>query len=529
MRNTRLPLSSSNVLALICSLFLTPEQQIAAAQAEEEVRIPAAGPPRYEAVGELYEEACASCHGEFMQGAPLGVPLVGGELQNGSSIDEIRKSIDDGNPDKGMPAWSGVLQKEQLQSLAIYVAERRSGYDYDDYRMASSLEIPRGPQKSRHHDFYLETVADGLEPLPFSIAPMPGGRILLSEKKRGLSMVSAKGVKLPLIAGTPQPYSGKEAPVNPLGLERGIGWLQDIALHPDYEANGWVYLYHGDHCVSCNEISRQTSEPVSMAKVVRGRIRDGQWIDEELIWSTGLENYTAVTDILLGGRIAFDTGGHLFFSVGAKAGFYDRGIQDPGKPWGKIHRVFDDGRIPQDNPFVGVEGAIESIWTLGHRVPQGLEYDAHTGNMWSTEHGPRGGDEVNLLTPGGNYGWPMTSRGVHYDGRAVAGMLGIEFDMDDIEQPAVDMTPSPAISSLVVYHGEKFPHWQGNLIVGSLKAHTLFRLVVVDTILVEKEVLLEGIGRIRDVEVESDGDILLLIENASGGKILRLSPDKLMH
>jgi len=508
----------------ICLLLSLTGQQAAAAEAEEEVSAPPRGPPRYEAIGELYQQLCSACHGEQLQGTTLGVSLLEEELQNGNSITEIRKSISDGNPDTEMVAWSTVLQEEQIQSLAIYVAEQRSGYSYDDYKIASTLEIPQGLQKSTHHDFFLDSVIDGLDPLPFSIAPMPDGQILLTEKKLGLSVVSAKGSQSPLITGTPLPYTGREAQVNPQGLERGIGWLQDVALHPDYESNGWIYLYHGDHCESCNEISRENGEPVSMARLVRGRLRDGQWVDEESIWSTGVENYTAVTDILLGGRIAFDTSGHVFFSIGAKAGFYEPGIQDPGKPWGKIHRVFDDGRIPPDNPLVGVSEAIKSIWTIGHRTPQGLEYDAVTGRLWSTEHGPRGGDEVNLLTPGSNYGWPLTSRGVHYDGTAIEDMLDFEFDVVEFEQPVVDMTPSPAISSFIVYHGEKFPHWQGNLIVGSLKAQTLFRLMIEDNKLVEKELLINGIGRIRDIEVDSEGSILLLIENAAGGKILRLRP-----
>jgi glucose/arabinose dehydrogenase len=404
------------------------------------------------------------------------------------------------------------------------VAEQRSGYSYDHYSIASSLEIPQGLQESEHHDFQLDIVIDGIDPLPYSIAPMPDGNILLSEKKRGLSIVSAEGSQSAVISGTPLPYTAREAQVNPQGLERGIGWLQDVALHPDYESNGWVYLYHGDHCESCNDISRENGRPVSMARLVRGRIDDGHWVDEESIWSTGVENYTATTDILLGGRIAFDSNGHVFFSIGAKAGFYEPGIQEISKPWGKIHRVMDDGRVPRDNPFVGVSGAVKSIWTIGHRTPQGLEYDVETNRLWGSEHGPRGGDEVNLLTPGSNYGWPFVSQGVHYDGTAIENMIDFEFDVVEIERPVVDMTPSPAISSFVVYHGDEFPQWEGDLVVGSLKAQTLFRLKILNDKLVEQETLIDGIGRIRDIEVDADGTLLLLIENAAGGKILRLRP-----
>ena len=148
-----------------------------------------------------------------------------------------------------------------------------------------------------------------------------------------------------------------------------------------------------------------------------------------------------------------------------------RGVQDLGAPDGKIHRMHDDGRVPTDNPFVGHPDAIPTIWTYGHRSPQGLEYNTAWGELWGTEMGPRGGDEVNRLLPGHNYGWPLTSKGVHYNGRPVDGRgLGIEFDVDDLEPPIVDLTPSVAVSSFVFYDGDAFGQWRNHLLVGSLKA-----------------------------------------------------------
>ena len=143
--------------------------------------------------------------------------------------------------------------------------------------------------------------------------------------------------------------------------------------------------------------------------------------------------------------------------------------------------------------------------------------------LWSTEHGARGGDEVNVIEPGENYGWPLVTSGMHYDGTSIEDRFDVDFDRGDIRMPLVDLVPSPAISSFVVYRGDEFPHWQGHLIVGSLKATKLFRFSIRDGELVEQETLMEGVGRIRDVEVDSTGKILLLIENASGGRILRLS------
>jgi glucose/arabinose dehydrogenase len=298
--------------------------------------------------------------------------------------------------------------------------------------------------------------------------------------------------------------------------------MQDVALDPDYESNGWVYIYYGDRCESCNDISRARDVPVSMARVVRGRIIDGEWQDEELIWASPYEHYTPGTDLSLGGRLALDRAGHVYFSVGAKNGFYDIGIQQLDQPFGKIHRMRTDGAVPADNPFLKVPGAMESIWTRGHRVPQGLEYDAVAGRLWSTEHGARGGDELNLIEGGANYGWPLVTSGVHYDGTSIEDRFDAEFDKSAMRLPIADLTPSPAISSFVVYRGAKFPAWSGNIIAGSLKANALFRFAIDEGAVVEQEMLVDGIGRIRDVAVDAAGEILLLIENAEGGRILRL-------
>jgi glucose/arabinose dehydrogenase len=195
-------------------------------------------------------------------------------------------------------------------------------------------------------------------------------------------------------------------------------------------------------------------------------------------------------------------------------------------PYGKIHRINDDGSIPADNPFRDVAGALPTIWTYGHRSPQGLEYDRQTGQLWETEMGQRGGDEVNRVVAGKNYGWPLYSLGLKYDGTPVdyGKDLGIEVDLEDIVQPVVDLTPSPAVSSFVFYDGSAFPEWRHNLIVGTLKATELYRMVVEGDRVVHREVLLEGFGRIRDVANGPDGAVYLLLEHASGAQIVRLVP-----
>lgn len=200
-------------------------------------------------------------------------------------------------------------------------------------------------------------------------------------------------------------------------------------------------------------------------------------------------------------------------------------MQDLSLPYGKIMRVHDDGRIPIDNPFLNHPNAIQAIWSYGHRNPQGLEFNSKTNELWSSEMGPRGGDEINLIQPGLNYGWPLISKGVDYTGKPLkfAKLLGIEFDVKDMVQPLVDLTPAPAISSFVFYQGNQFPEWTGDIIIGSLRASDLMRMEFERKNLIDTEFLLKDIARFRDIEVGFDGEIYVLLENDSGGRILKIS------
>ncbi|MCP5059969.1 MAG: glucose sorbosone dehydrogenase [bacterium] len=461
----------------------------------------------------VYAEQCSACHGDNLEGLALGPPLVGRELKHGDSVDDIAASISRGFPAGGMPAGADTLDAAQIRALAILIVERRSGFDPTDFKVTSPLEIPEGTIRSESHDFRLEVVASGLHPRPFSIAPLPDGRILVTEKSRGLSIISEAGEQSALIEGTPPAHGDGFA--MPDGLVYGHGWMLDVALHPDFENNGWIYLQFGDRCDGCE---------TSMNKLVRARIENGRWVDEQTVWQAAPASYTASPDIGAGGRVTFDDQGYVFVSVGIKGNSNHHGIQDLGLPYGKIHRVHDDGRVPSDNPFVDVENALPTTWTYGHRNPQGLEFDPVTGRLWSTEMGPRGGDELNLLRPGRNYGWPLTSKGLNYDGTAVeyGKQLGIELDLDAIESPVLDMTPAPAISSFVIYRGREFPEWENDLIAGSLKATALYRWVIEEGEVVHRETLLDGLARIRDVEIGPDGAIVLLLEHRSGGQIVRM-------
>ena len=473
-----------------------------------------------EAGAELYSENCAVCHGERLEGAPQGTPLIGGALTHGASTDELVASISNGFSERGMPAWSATMSAEQIKTLAIWIVETREGLLYSDFNFTDELTLPTGTIRTRAYNLKIEVLTAGLDPLPYSLAVLPDGHVLVTEKMSGLRLITPGGELSALIEGTPAVYDDGQIGMG--GVEEGLGWLLDVAPHPRYRENGWIYLAYTERCIGCNEASRVSGRPVSMVKLVRGRIENARWVDEQVIWQPALESYSVSSDMIAGGRIAFDPDGYVFVSVGYKS---DDGIQDLASPHGKIHRIGDDGRVPADNPFVDVPGALQSTWSYGHRTPQGLEFDARTRRLWGTEHGPRGGDEVNLLLPGRNYGWPLFSRGQNYDGTLVNGdgRHGTEVSVEDIEQPVVDLTPSVALSAFVVYEGNAFTAWRGDLLVGSLKAADLIRLRIEDGQLLERESLSENLARIRDVEIGLAGELYLLLEHASGGQVVRVS------
>ena len=470
-----------------------------------------------------FNDNCAACHGEDLTGSSMGTPLVGADLRFGDTVPQIAESIAKGFPSSGMPAWAETLNESQIWNLALYVAEQRQGTTILDKRDNIPLEIPAGTIETERHAFRIEKIADGLDKMPFSIEPLPDGNMLLSERMRGLRIISPTGEKSDYIKGTPQAYDDSGIF---LGQVQGLGWMLDIKTHPDYEDNGWIYIHHTDRCTECNALSKKSGAPVSMNRLVRGRIKDGEWVDEEVIWRADYETYTNTSDLASGGRISFDADNHVYISVGMKDTLDFMGVQDLDLPHGKIHRVNDDGSIPENNPFADDPQALDSIWTYGHRSSQGLEIDPATGDHWNTEMGPRGGDELNHLVRGGNYGWPVYTTGVNYDGRPVnvAGKLGLVLAEADAEFPVVEWTPAVAISSFVFYASEEFPNWNGNIIAGTLRATDLLRMEVVDNEVVHTETLLTDLARFRDIEIGPNGELYVLLEHKTGSQIIRIVP-----
>ncbi len=474
----------------------------------------------------MYADNCAGCHGDDLSGTERGGSLLEKHLRWGETVAGLSVAIKTGDPDHGMPAFKDQLTDEQIKGLSIFIAERRLGQTFEDFKYYRTFGIPADSVQTEEHSIHITTVAEGLGNMPFSIEPMPDGSFLLTEKNRGLFVLTPDG-EVTHVTGTPRLGSFNQTV---RGIKYGLGWLLDVALHPQYEENGWIYLHYTDICL---ERCGHTYFGESMNKIERGRIRDGEWVDAEVVWEVDLEFYNEFPDSASGGRLAFDDDGHLHFTVGMK-GIY--GSQDLDVPYGKTYRINDDGSIPADNPFrVSADGASttdsllafrESIWTYGHRSPQGLEWNPLRKRAWNSEMGPRGGDELNELLPGGNYGWPYHSLGMEYSGENVERhkRRDIEFDVSQVEQTLVDITPSPAISSFVFYDGNAFGKWQDNVLIGSLKGSSLFRMVFDGNKLTHQETVVKDIGHIRDVEVGFDGMVYLLLENDEGSAIVKLEP-----
>lgn len=466
-----------------------------------------------------YAQNCARCHGAALEGGDRGPLLSRGVLNGGDSTPELTASINR-HAVPGSPDWANTLPPHTIKALALYVSEQRQAFPTILESQAHNL--PGGVIRSDHHDFRVEHITD-LQSGPYSMAPLPGGEILVVEKVRGLSIVGLDGKQSPLIEGTPKVW---EEIAKVRGSYVGLGMMLDVELHPDYEDNGWIYLSHGDRChIDCGSLV-----PVSMVRVIRGRIRDGRWVDTEVIWSVDTDQYTIVPDGVAAGRLAFDKDGNVYITVGGKASYSNLHILDT--PYGKIHRVRDDGRVPEDNPFWLPPGASaqpstrHTVWSYGHRTTQGLAAHPESGAIWATEMGPRGGDEVNRVIAGGNYGWPLYTEGLDYDGEPVTigEELGLDFPFAETIPPVVDFTPAPAISNFTFHRGSKFRGWKDDLLVGSLRARTLYRLRIEGDKLVEQEKLLDELGRIRDVEMGPQGLVYVLIEHRHGGSLVRLVP-----
>jgi aldose sugar dehydrogenase len=340
--------------------------------------------------------------------------------------------------------------------------------------------------------FRIVEITKGLEH-PWGMAFLPDGRILVTERPGRLRLVE-KGQLLP------QPVSGLPAIV-----AQGQSGLLDVALHPLFAANQLIYIAY----TSARE--RGISTDVARAKLVGEKLEDVQVIFRG--------NRGTTTGRHFGARLVFDNDGYLFIHLGDH-GQMER-AQDSADHAGAVIRIHADGRIPVDNPYQQQTDWLPEIFTIGNRNIQGAALHPVSGELWAHEHGPQGGDEINIIRAGRNYGWPVITYGVNY---GIGTRIGIGTHKDGMEQPLYQWTPSIAPSGMAFYTGDAFPSWDGNLFVGALRGQMLVRLTLEgEQVVAEERMLQNQVGRIRDVRQGPDGFIYLLTD-ARNGTLLRLEP-----
>jgi len=354
--------------------------------------------------------------------------------------------------------------------------------------------------------YQTEVVATGLQQ-PSAMVFLPDGRALLVERRSAkVDLLDVKSGAITALEGGFAPLTGKETGA-PDATRQSVVTMEDagvhdIALHPNYANNGWIYISY-----SLGEHERSTTA------VDRCRLRGNRLVDRERIFTA--QAYSE-DRFHYGGRLTF-VGEYLFVTVGDR--HHQNRAQQFSNHAGKILRLYDDGRVPSDNPFFGRADTRPEIWSYGHRNPQGLMVHPQTGELWSHEHGPLGGDELNIIRRGANYGWPVISWGWEYSGGPIG--MGITAH-EGMEQPVWVWTPAIAPSGMFVYTGNAFPAWRGSMFIGSMAQHHLNRLVIQDGRVVVEERLMYGkVGRVRLVAQGPDGFIYI---GNDDGQLLRLRP-----
>lgn len=348
---------------------------------------------------------------------------------------------------------------------------------------------------SEQHAFRVATLVTGLEN-PWSVAFLPDGRMLVTERAGRMRLVGAD------FALAPQAIEGL-----PEIVSRGQGGLFDVVLHPQYAQNGWIYWAYN-----------APGPGGSGTAVARGKLQGQRMTEVQVLFSMQPKTRSSQH---FGGRIVFDKAGMLYLTLG------DRGDKDRAQKMddhaGSVIRLHDDGRVPADNPFVNRAGALPEKWTLGNRNIQGAALHPQTGELWTHEHGPQGGDEVNVMRPGLNYGWPVITYGVNY---GLGTRIGEGESKPGMVQPLHVWVPSIAPSGMAFVSGSQFPQWQGNVLVGALRSQMLVRLVLDGEKVVSEERLLQRqAGRIRDVRMGPDG-LVYLLSDAANGALMRLEPER---
>ncbi len=430
---------------------------------------------------ELYKQYCASCHGTNFD------RFAARKWVYGNSVGDVSSTIRNGRPPIGMPGFGDAMTDTEIETLAKFTIEKVAQVPEKPIRKFN----PNDTIYSLDLTFILKEVASDNLSIPWGIAFLPDGSILYTDKTgRFFQKSSNKTIE---IEGTPKTFV------------KGQGGLMDVAVHPQFKKNNWIYLSYVD-----GDGPNAVNTAIVRAELKNGKLSHVTKIVQALPLSNRGHHF--------GCRMVFDKDGYLYFSIGERGVMHNAQLLD--NYTGKIHRIYDDGTIPKDNPFYDREGAIKSIWSYGHRNPQGLYFDQKTGILWENEHGPKGGDELNIIHKGKNYGWPIATFGIDYNGKIISN----DTLVPGTTLPEHYWIPSIGPSSLTQVKGTNYPGWQGDFLTGSLSFEYLERTIMRNNRVIGREKLLEKIGRIRQVTQSPDGSIYFSVENP--GKIYQIIPIK---
>jgi len=427
---------------------------------------------------ENYAIFCADCHGRKLE------EFIERKWTNGESKMDVIKSIKYGIVSEGMPAYEKSFSQQEIEELAAFILLKSKDKKVEQTPILSSKIY-----KTNAYNLQTEKVVDNIE-IPWGIKVTEDGTIYFTERKGTLKIKKTDG-RIVQVKNVPQVRN------------RGQGGMLDVTLHPDFKNNQWIYLSYSKK----NPNGNGATTAVIRAKLVGDELKEITEIFEALPYNGKSHHY--------GSRMVFDDEGYLYISVGDR-GVRDQNPQSLTNSCGKIHRVHDDGSIPKDNPFYGKNNMVASIWTYGNRNPQGLVFDEETKTVWEHEHGPKGGDELNLVKKGVNYGWPIASYGINYIGTKFTDIT----EREDFQSPVAYWVPSIAPSGMAIIKGENYPKWNGDILTGSLKFDYISRIKVDGNKKVEEELIFNDIGRVRSIEMGADGFLYIGVEDP--GRILKV-------
>ena len=433
-----------------------------------------------------YKTFCGGCHGEKMNA------FLNRKWKYGDTRDDLFKQIKTGNLNGGMPSFKLAFNDQEIYQLADHILVSVKNAE----RYVDSDKPKSDTFKTEKLTIRLDKMAEGLD-IPWGIAVLPDNEMLVTDRN-GKFYYIKKDKSKQVIEGTPEVVS------------EGQGGLLDVILDPDYASNKNIYL-------SYSKGKEVDGKNMATTAILKARFENGKLTLQKDIFVA--EPYST-TRHHYGSRMQFGKDGYLYFSVGDRGNEKQNPQQINGNDNGKVHRIKSDGTIPADNPFVKNSGAEASIYSYGHRNPQGMTIHSGTGKIWTNEHGPMGGDEINIVEPGKNFGWPIITYGINYDGKPMA--ADTKTAKTGMEQPLHQWTPSIGPSGLAFVTGDRYKGWEGNLMTGSLKFQYLNRSILKDNKVISEEILFKNIGRIRDVRMASDGYLYIAVE--SPGIIYRLTP-----